>query len=195
MKKLILILTIFLLINNVLAIDLDENKINELSEEELQTLIEEYNSLSEEEIQDFVSDNYKELSLRDLLEISVSSQEPEIPGPVKKFLPFNLKINRLDKSESFIIAINKNGNLNILDDGKYHMLAEFNFEDLIGTALNGDFNGENLLENANLIPNSFKGALALNTLERITKQQIVKQRTFGYKTIGIMTTPISWFIK
>jgi len=187
MKKLILILTISLLVSNVLAVS--------LSEEELQQLKEEYNSLPEDQIKEFMSKNYEEIALKDLLTVSIANQKTEVPAPVKKFLPFNIKVNRLDKPESFIIAINKDGNLNILDDGKYHILAEFNLKDLINGLSSKDFNGETLLENANLIPNSFKGALALNTLERMSKKQIVNSRSFGYRVVGVLTAPISLFIR
>ena len=165
MKKLILILTMFLLVSSAFAMDNSTKQNENLSTKELITLI--------------------------LLE----SDQAKLPSPANKFAPFNIKLNILDKNESLIVAIDKEGNLNILDSGKSHILVELNFEELISSGLTEKPNPELLLEKVTIIPTSFKGALVLNAAEKIMKRQLVNQRSFGYKAIGILAAPISLFIK
>ncbi|MFH1840130.1 MAG: hypothetical protein ABH849_03200 [Nanoarchaeota archaeon] len=189
MKILILILTIFLLISNAFALDLNEEQLNSLTDEEKAELA--ANELNFNEIEN--------LSIRQIMEISLETSPPEIPNQIKKFLPFYIKLNVRDNNETFIIAMDKTGDITLLDKGKHHILVEFNLEQMRDILLNAqtdkEFNGLNLLERLEIIPNSFKGALMLNVIEKMAKQQIVKERSFGYKTIGVITTPVSWFIK
>jgi len=166
MKKLILVLTILLLISNAFAIETDNiTETQNLSSKEIITLI--------------------------LLE----SDQAKLPSPANKFAPLNLKLNLLDKNESLILAVDKEGNLNVIDSQKYHILIEFNFEELINSGITEEPKAEELLERLTITPNSFKGALVLSVAERIIKKEIVKKRGLGYKTIGVLTGPVSWFIK
>ncbi|MBU1245412.1 MAG: hypothetical protein ABIJ20_01800 [Nanoarchaeota archaeon] len=189
MKKLILILTIFLLISNAFAINLDQSQMNGLIDEEKAELA--ASELNFNEIEN--------LSIRQIMEISLETSPPEIPNQIKKFLPFHIKLNVRDTNETFIIAMGKTGDITLLDEGKHHILVEFNLEQMRDLLLNAqtsqELNGLDLLNRLEITPNSFKGALMLNVIEKMAKQQIVNKRSFGYKTIGVITTPISWFIR
>ena len=213
MKKLILILTIFLLVSNVFAISLNEvneENIKDLTEEDLKSLYEEYNSLPEEEkavydaqltaIQTEISSAIQDVSIKELLETYLEQAGPiEIPEAAKRFLPLNVKVNILDKEESFIIVLDQKGEISLQEEGKYHILIEFNLEDVMQTViqmqLGNQIDQTQIIEKITIIPNSFKGALVLNAAERILGMQLVKQRSFGYKTVGVLTAPVSWFAK
>jgi len=210
MKKLILILTILVVITNVLAITLDElneNNINTLTQEDINSLIKEYNALPKEEQANYnsklqtlapkIQEVVENMSAKELVTLALSTaQKPEIPEFAKKFLPFNIKINVLDKQESFIISLDKEGDINILDDAKSHILVDLNLNDILPMLQNTqNIKPEDIISKVKITPNSFKGALVLNAVEKITKLQIVNPKSFGYKTVGLLTAPVSLFVK
>ncbi|MEK6907334.1 MAG: hypothetical protein AABW45_02305 [Nanoarchaeota archaeon] len=107
----------------------------------------------------------------------------------KAFLPLTVKVNSLDKNESFLVKLNKDGKISFADEGKVDIVIQGNEKNLINV-LNSD---ENNFNNINVYGTSFKGKISLIIAEKITKTKFNKNKTVGDKILGAVIYPVTLF--
>lgn len=212
MKKVIVLIISLFLISSAYAITLDEltpGMVDDLTNEEVASLIAEYNSLDENG-QDYYVNKYEDWEEEDKVklmekipdleesvlesqfeffekEINENLEVPDVP----MVFPLKIKFDVLDTDDSLVLIISQDG-LKITDEQPDINLG------ISSTALTGFSDGVDfltLIEESEVKPVSVKGAFVLNAFENIFKEIIVKERTFGYKFIGVFAKPVSWFVK
>jgi len=216
MKKLISLLVFLVLVANVFAITLDEIKpemIDDLTEEEVSQIIQEYNYLSAQEqntyqqkFDDWGVDNKNKLMNkvsnfeRNMQQSNLKEQFQFYEGKINNnmgsfggpdFLyPLKIKIYYLNSEDSVILEFTKEG-LSISEDEVSD----------ISIGIDDDFSNFDeidffsLLEESEVSANSFKGAFILNFFEKKMGKEIVKERTFTYKFAGFFAGIASAFVK
>jgi hypothetical protein len=133
-------------------------------------------------------------SMKENLQQEITTTDTSALTRVKFLLPLQLKLISTETNEVVFIKINKNTQVEFLQELKKQDLEIKATEQTLLTLLTSPDVDESILNEMEVSASSFKGRLMINFIEDLFDVEIEKEKDFSDRAVGLMIKPATFFI-